>query len=340
MFNKRIAQKERRNAWALLTVVVILAMILSGCGPSKSSKVYKVGILLGLEFIAPIGDGFKAGMSELGYVEGENIVYDIQLTNFDIPTYQTVIQKFVDDKVDLIIVSPTEATLEAKSIAESAGIPVVFTFAFTEGMGIIENVREPGGNITGVRFPGIEITLKRYEILRKLVPDAKRIWLPYQAGYPIVAPQLEALEPLAKADGVTLLPFPANNAAEVQAELEKFAASDDPGIDAIMALVEPLFVSPDTFEVIAKFAYEHKIPFGGAYYSTGEYTSIFGVNVDFYETGRLAAPLADKIFNGVNAGTIPVSTPENFIQINYAVAKLFGITVPDGLLKQANEVIQ
>jgi putative ABC transport system substrate-binding protein len=336
MFNKKISQK----LWTLLTGVIAIALLLSGCGQAQSPKVYKVGVLVGLGFVTPIADGFKAGMVDLGYVEGQNIVYDVQVTDFDIPTYQATLQKFVADKVDLIVVTPTEATIEAKAIAQEAGIPVVFSFAFTEGMGIIDSVREPGGNITGVRFPGIDITVKRFEILREIAPNAKRIWMPYQRGYPIVAPQLAALESLAKAAGVTLIEFPADTPAELQAELDARSATEDIGMDAILYLVEPLSVAPDAFAATARFAYEHKIPFGGVYNSTGEYSSIFGVNVDLFESGRLAAPLADKILKGTPAGTIPAVTPENFIQINYKIAQQFGLSVPEGLLKQANEIIR
>lgn len=340
MMNRNNANGKMQKIWVLVTWVVAVAMLMSACGQAQTPKVYKVGVLIGLGFASPIADGFKSEMTKLGYVEGENIVYDVQVTDFDIAGYQTILKKFVADKVDLILVSPTEATIEAKTLTQGTDIPVIFSFAFTEGMGIIDSVREPGGNITGVRYPGVDITLKRFEMMRELVPDAKRIWMPYQRGYPIVAPQLEALEPLAKTEGVTLIPFPADNAAELQAELEARSAAEDVGMDAILFLVEPLMVSPDPFTAVAKFAYEHEIPVGGVYYSTGEYTSIFGVNADFVEYGQLAAPLADKIFKGTPAGTIPAVSPSQFIQINYTIAQQFGLTVPEGLLKQADEIIR
>ena len=333
-------KNNAKKVWSLFTWLLIVTLILSGCGSLQKPKQYKVGILLGLESVAPIGEGFKAGMADLGYVEGENIVYDVQVTNFDIANYQTILKKFIAEEVDLIVVSPTDATMEAKKITEGTDIPVVFSYAFTEGMGIIDSVREPGGNITGVRFPGVDITLKRYEMMRTIAPDAKRIWMPYQRGYPIVPPQLAALKPLAEADGITLIEFPADNAAEIQAELEKRAAADDIGMDAILALVEPLMVNPDAFTATVKFAYDHKLPFGGRYNTSGEYSSIFGVNVDFLECGRLAAPLADKVLKGTPAGTIPVVSPENFIQINYKIAQQFGLTVPEGVLEQADEIIR
>jgi putative ABC transport system substrate-binding protein len=111
-------------------------------------------------------------------------------------------------------------------------------------------------------------------------------------------------------------------------------------MDAILMLVEPLLVAPDAFTAVAKFAYEHKLPFGGVYNSLDKNSSIFGVNVDLFESGRLAAPMADKIFKGTPAGTIPAVSPENFIQIDYKTAQQFGLTVPEGLLKQANEIIR
>lgn len=330
-------KNNSQKLWALLTWLIIATLLLSGCNGAK--KQYKVGVLIGLEFTAPVADGFKEGMKELGYVEGENITYDVQVVGFDIPTYQKVIKKFIADKVDLIVVTPTEATIEAKALTKGTDIPVVFSFAFTEGMGIIDSIGQPGGNITGVRFPGVDVQLKRYEIMRKTAPDAKRFWMPYQRGYPIVAPQLEALAPLAKADGITLIPFPADNAAELQTELDKHSG-DDPGMDAILLLVEPLMVDPGAFGVAAKFAYEHKLPIGGAYMTSGEYTSIFGVNVDLHESGKLAAPLADKILRGTPAGTIPAVSAENFIQVDYKVAKEFGLTIPEGILKQADQIIR
>ena len=334
---KHNLQGKSRKVWVLLTWLVAVALLLSGCGQAKS-KVYHVGILSGLGFIADATDGFKEGMAELGYVEGENIVYDVQATDFDMTAYHNILQKFVDNKVDLIVTFPTEATMEAKTVTQGTAIPVVFTYALIEGMGIVDSVREPGGNITGVRYPGPDFAVRRFEVLRELVPDAKRIWLPYQRGYPIVPPQLEALRPVAQAAGVTLIEFPADNAAELQAELQARAASDDIGIDAIMFLVEPLAVTPDNYAVIAQFAYEHKIPFGGAYIPAGDLTDLFGVDVISFQSGKDVAPLADKVLKGTPAGTIPVASADPFLNINYQVAQQFGLTVPEGLLKLADAV--
>ena len=86
-------QNRIRNWWTLFVWVVVFALLLSGCGPEKP-KVYRVGILCGLDFASSTVDGFKEGMTELGYVEGQNIVYDVQKTDFDMAVYKSILQGF------------------------------------------------------------------------------------------------------------------------------------------------------------------------------------------------------------------------------------------------------
>lgn len=338
MSNRCDSQNRTSKGWTLLVVGVVLSLLLSGC--AQKPKVYRVGVLSGLDFVANITDGFKAKMTELGYVEGKNVVYDVQKTNFDMDAYKRILKKFVADKVDVIFVFPTEASIEAKAATQGTNIPVVFAFAQVEGMGLINSVREPGGNITGVRYPGPDLAVKRFEIMRELAPQARRMLIPYQKGYPIVTSQLEALRPVAAAAGITLVELPANNAAELEAALQARAKSADVGFDAILFVAEPLAVTPDAFAVMGKFAYERKMPIGGALMEAGGYSSIFGVNVENVAVGKQAAPLVDKILKGTPAGTIPVVSAESYFQINYKAAQNLGIKVPEGLLRQANEVIR
>jgi len=207
-------------------------------------------------------------------------------------------------------------------------------------MGIVDSVREPGGNITGVRYPGPDIALKRFEVLRQLAPDARRILLPYQKGYPIVAPQLEALKGAAATAGVELVEAPSVDAADLQAQLDGLVKGDDPGVDAILMLVEPLAVTPDPFVVMAKFAEKYQLPFGGASMAFDAYASVYGINVSSYKSGELAAPLADKVLKGTKAGTIPVVSSESFLAINLVAAEKMDVTVPESLLAQAEEIVR
>jgi putative ABC transport system substrate-binding protein len=322
-----------------LTLLVMACVLLNNCG-KKTQKVYRVGILCGLDYIAEIPDSFKAKMTALGYIEGKNIAYDIQRTNFEPDKEQQILKKFVKDKVDLIFTFPTEVSMSAKAAAKETNIPVLFCFANIEGTNLVKSVREPGGNITGVRYPGPDLAIKRFEIMLELVPQAKRLWIPYQRGYPIVTSQLEVLYPAAEKAGVTLIEFPADDAAEIQTELDRLASSDDIGMDAILALAEPLFVTPDAFEVMGKFAAKHRLPIGGALIAVGNYGSIFGVNVDITKTGQQAAILADKILRGTPAGTIPVVSSESYFEINYKAARELGLKMSEGLLGRADKIIR
>jgi putative ABC transport system substrate-binding protein len=339
MYNQNFTCKKNRIKNVLLVLIVVVALLLNGCG-GKKTKVYKVGILSGLNFLADTTDGFKAKMAELGYEEGKNIVYDVQATDFNMETYRSILKKFVDDKVDLIVTFPTEASLEGKVAIQGTDIPMVFTYCLIEGMGIVDSVREPGGNITGVRYPGPDIALKRFEIMLQLAPDAKRILVPYQKGYPIVAAQLEALKDAAAAAGVELVEAPAVDAADLQAQLDGLVTGDDPGVDAVMMIVEPLAVTPDPFLVMAKFAEKYQLTFGGASMGADDYASVYGINVSSYKSGELAGPLADKILKGTKAGTIPVVSSDSFLALNLKAAQRFGVTVPDSLLAQAEEIVR
>jgi putative ABC transport system substrate-binding protein len=328
-------QSKTRTGWTIITIFVVLSLLIGGCAAQKP-KVYRVGVLSGLEYFANITDGIKSKMTELGYVEGTNIVYDVQKTGIDIPAYQKILKKFVDDKVDLIIAFPTEAVMEAKAATKGTKIPVLFAFVPIEGMGIVDSVRKPGGNITGVRLPGADLSVKRFEIMLELVPEAKTIYVPYLKDYPIVPPELDSLRPAAKAAGVTLIEAPVASPAELEASIKSHASE----IDAILMLVEPLTLNPDAFAVLGKFAYEHQVPIGGAYVKFGDYGSIFGILGNNVEIGKQTALLVDKILKGADAGTIPVVSSENFMQIDVQVAQQLGVNVPESLLRQANQVIR
>ncbi|NVO09160.1 MAG: ABC transporter substrate-binding protein [Bacteroidales bacterium] len=329
------------NTLPLVLLIGLLAsfLLLNDCVDYKK-KSYKVGILSGLESLSGTVDGFKTKMAELGYIEGKNIAYDVQNTNFDIVEYRRILAKFINERVDLIFVFPTEAALEAKAATKGKNIPVVFANAFTENIGLVNSIREPGGNITGVRWAGAEIALKRFEIMLELAPKTKRILIAYQKDYPIVKSQVEILRSACATAGLSLIEIPASNAAELETELQKQSKTINSKTDFMLHIAEPLLSTPSSFAVLGKFAAEHKIPIGGTLTLLEGYESVFGLTPQSVSQGKQAAYLADKIFKGVKAGTIPVISAENFLQINYKEAEKFGLNLSEGLLSMANEIVR
>ncbi|MBN2117488.1 MAG: ABC transporter substrate-binding protein [Anaerolineales bacterium] len=332
-------KNNTQNVWTLLTWLIIATLLLSGCG-GTSKKVYRVGVIRGGAF-GVIFDGFKAEMTKLGYIEGENIVYDVPDAGSDLAGAADFARQFAADKVDLIFVSgSTPGAIAAKAATEGTNIPVVFTYASTEGTGLIQTVREPGGNITGVRYPGHEMIIKRLEILRQIAPNAHRVWAGYDINNPNTASALESLRSGAEALELTLVEVPATKLDDFKADFEARAAADDPGIDALILMPDGLNMATEGLTLISQFAAEQKLPLAGSLLYTVEAGAVFGNANDLIKIGELAAPQADKILKGIPAGTIPVITPDQDLYINYKVAQEIGLTVPEGLLKMANQIVK
>ena len=133
---------------------------------------------------------------------------------------------------------------------------------------------------------------------------------------------------------------PAADAAELAAVLQAWEETGDLGFDAILFLAEPLTVMPDAFAVLKSIAIKHGIPIGGALVVDGDYGTVFGANVDPFDSGREGAVLADKVLKGAKAGAIPVTSSEIYLQINYKMLQQLGVSVSEGLLSQADEIIR
>jgi putative ABC transport system substrate-binding protein len=339
MHNTSQAGRRTHTPGLIFGLMMVFILLLSSCS-APPAKIYRVGILSGAKFLTSIADGFKAKMTELGYVEGKNIVYELQQSNFDTAKEQEVLKQFVADNVDLIVVLGTGPALAAKAAAKGTDIPVLFASAFVEGNDLIESIRQPGGNITGVRLAGPDIAVKRLEILHQMAPQAKRVWLPYLRDYANVPPILEVLRPTAASLGITLVEVPVSSPKDVQADLRARAQSADIGLDAILLVPEPMSVVPDSLAAICQFAVEHNVPIGTNIISAEGQGIVFSYMYNNIDVGERAAPLADKIFKGMPAGTIPVISPENELRINYKVARAFGLTVPESLLSQAVEIVR
>jgi len=336
---KKFSKLTKQFLALFMALIVLLSF--TGCGSGKAKvKEYHVGILSGISYLAAAIDGFKEEMTKRGYIEGENIRYTILSTESDLEEYKIFSKKFVEDGVDLVFCYPTEAALALKEATEGTDIPVVFGVTNIEGTDLVKSVREPGGNITGVRYPGPDLAIKRLEFMLEIVPDAKRILLPYSSELPVCGPQLEVLPETAERLGVELIYAGAKTPEELEAIFNEYDSQEEIGFDAIVSIAEAFAVEPVTFLTMIKFANKHNIPMGGALMQYDGYSSLFGININEYVTGQLAAGLADKILKGEDVSKIPVVTDEDFIQINYREFKKQGFDIPESVLNQADEIIR
>jgi putative ABC transport system substrate-binding protein len=340
ILNKTNTPRKSRRSAAALILSIVFALLLSACGPGQTPKVYRVGILTNNPSFAAMGDGFKAKMKELGYIENQNIIYIVPNLGSDSAELQRQAKKMVDDKVDLIFSFPAPESIATHAAIQGTNIPAVFGYAQLEGTNLVKSVQEPGGNMTGVRYPGPELMSKRLEILLKMAPNIKRVWISYDKNGPNIPAALEALRLTASSLGITLVEVPITSREELGADLAARANSADLGLDAILTMPDEFNTSPAAFAVLTKFAAEHKVPLaGGVSYMTDQ-GALFVNTTNFAKVGEQAALLANKIFKGTPAGAIMVVTPEQVLIINYKVAQALGLTVPDGLLQLADRVIK
>ena len=171
-----------------------------------------------------------------------------------------------------------------------------------------------------------------------MVPQATRIWIPFLKDYPTVAPSLAAIQPLADSLRITLIEAPFSTPDEVKAYLD--AHDKNPDMDAILLIPEPISILPPFIDPIYAFADVHKIPVAGIVLQDGDTGPAFSFMLDVFSVGELAAPLADKIFKGTSAGSIPVVTSESVFEINYKVTQKLGLVVSESLLSIADRVVR
>jgi putative ABC transport system substrate-binding protein len=318
--------------------LVVSVLILIGCGPNEQKQFY-VGILSDAPGFPALAEGFKAGMAELGYVEGEHIVYtEKSFVAPDPDGEKEAVEGFISDKADLVFAYATGASIVAQTVLEGTEIPLVFCFAGVEGANMIESIRKPGKNTTGVRFPGPEQISKRLELLLDIAPRAKKVWVGYNINNPNNEPALTILRPLASSLGITLIEAPSSTLEQMKVDLDARAASGNPGMDAIILMPDGFNHTPQGLKIITSFASKHRVILGGSFPYTVKAGAVFGNANDLFKVGKMAAPLADKILKGMPAGTIPVLTPEDEVWINYKVAQELGLTLPEGLLSMALEI--
>jgi putative ABC transport system substrate-binding protein len=303
--------------------------------------VYRVGIVADTNTSSTVIDAFKIGMNELSYVEGKNILYDVQRLNIDPTEAQRIVGKFATDKTDLLFVFYGQTATIMKAADRKRKIPIVFAYAALEGTNLINSISNPGENITGVRIPGPELALKSLESLLEFTPRMKRIMVIFDPQSYTAPTIMETLRRTALSSGVTLLEVHVNRIQDTQAVLQGLEKSGNANMDAIMYLQDSIPRSAEASGLILKYADAHRVPVaGGPATLVRNGGSVLSAATDVLDQVKVAASLADKILKGAPAGTIPVMSTEPHLYINYRKARELGLTVPPGLLKQASEIIR
>lgn len=324
----------------LWMALLSFSMALVGCQKEASdTKVYRIGIISGFGPFVAIADGFRKKMAELGYVEGENIVYEFRSVNPETEADKQIVRDLIRQKVDLLLTYPTEASLWTKQLAQSSNIPIVFTMTGTEGNDLVESIPQPGGNVTGVRYPGPDVIAKRFELIHELLPDLRNVWTAYDINYPTNRAAIEMLrETISKTD-VSLKEAVITSVSEIKENLQTLTESNEK-INAIVMMPDAISQSDSGWAVITSFADANKIPIVGTEGKKFNSKLAMAYAPNIMEMGQHAAPLADKILKGTPAGNIMVVTAPSHLMLNYKYIQILGLKVPQGLLSRADVLIR
>ena len=324
----------KKSAGSSILIGVLLIVIVSAACDNEKTRTYSVGVMNVAPGLDQTLAGFKKRMTELGYIEGKNIRYLYNGATTDLSKLSTAAQTLLAAKVDLILTITTPATLAAKQATAGIGLPVVFAVV-TDPVraGIVESMRQPGGNVTGVTFGPQEA--QRLEWLVQIAPEIRRIYVPFNPTdqSPVLA--LKMMRNAAAKLGVEVITREVYDSETVNA-----AALNIPiEADAVFLLPDSLMTTRLTDLVTT--ANKRNLPTSAANVSnvkSDEILTSFGM--DQHLCGKQTARLADQIFEGARPAELPVEMAEFFLVINLKVAKTIGLAIPDEVLRQAHLIVR
>jgi ABC-type uncharacterized transport system substrate-binding protein len=309
---------------------------------AQTAKVARIGYLITGALESPETrmnrNAFRLGLTELGYIEGRNIVIEYRAADGKIERLPGLATELVGLKVDLIVALATPAGRAAQQATTT--IPIVVT-AMGDPVrdGLVASLARPGGNITGTTFLGPELVPKRLSFLRELLPTISRVavlWHPGAFSEPTIREMLNEVAQAAGTLGVQLQLVEVRSAEEF----------DHAFTTMVGARAEALFQFPSTLffnerRRIVDLAARHRLP---AMFNAREFVQLGGLiayGANLAELNRRAAAYVDKILKGAKPFDLPIEQPTKFeLFINLKTAKALGLAVPDRLLVGADEVIE
>jgi len=325
---------RRRDLLRLIGAAVALEPL---AGAAQQPKMPVVGFLGAGDPgpFAPVITGFRQGLGEFGYIEGQNLSIEYRWAEGDYDRLPGLVGDLVARKVALIATIGGIATQAAKE--GTSTIPIVFGIGTDPvATGLVASLARPGGNLTGMTVLYTEMLPKRFELLAALVPQARVIGLLVNPTNPNTGRTIADAQEAARAYGVQLIILKAGNESEIDAVFAALAGSQ---VGALIIGSDALFNSHR--EKLGALALRHAVP---AIYEIPQFAAAGGL-VSYAPSlsalHRQSGIYAGKILQGATPADLPVQAPTKFeLVINLKTAKALGLTVPQSLLARADEVIE
>jgi ABC-type uncharacterized transport system substrate-binding protein len=315
-----------------------LSAILFGlCLPVKAqqSKPYRVGVLVPGEAWYEIVDGLRVGLKQLGFEEGKQYVLSIRDWKGDAKAAEEAARKFEQEKVNLIYTTSTNSTIAARRA--TAEIPIIFC-AGTDPVvvGLVDSFAKPGGRLTGIYQPATDLTAKRLEILKEIIPKLHRVVTFYDPRRPTAIESSKFARVAAQQMGIQLIERHVASVEELQTGVRVLRAGE---VDAYLAVSDA--IASNQAQLIIDTARAKKFATMFDFLSHVTKGGLASYAVSFHEMGRVSAKYVQRILTGVKPKDLPVEGIDKIeLVINLKTAKQLGLTVPPNVLARADTVIK
>jgi putative ABC transport system substrate-binding protein len=300
----------------------------------QSAKVARLGYLAPAR-LPNLIDALRAGLRDLGYVEGQNLAIEYRFALGQTKSYDELAQELVRLDPAAIVLTGTPAALALKR--QTTTIPIILApIADPLALGLARSLARPGGNVTGVTMYGTELAHKRMEIFKEAAARIQRIAVLVNAENPLHPFLWDDIRPIGPLLGLEFGLFAVSDFNELPT---MFSTIRRDGFDALTLLSDAQFFSAR--RQIGELAATHRLP---AIYESRDFVEdggliSYGPNVP--DLSRRAAAFVVKVFNGAKPSDLPIEQPTKFeLVINLKTAKTLGLDIPPMLLARADEVIE
>jgi putative ABC transport system substrate-binding protein len=327
-----VISRSRRTLLIFGSVVLVTPLL----GEAQQARqIPRVGILTaGAAGEAP-NIAFFARMRELGYVEGQTVVFERRFADGRIQDLPALAAQLVTTKPDVIFAPVTPAALAARKATQT--IPIVFAVsADPVGAGLVASLRHPGGNATGLTSMNVELVAKRLELLKEIAPRTTRVAVILNPDNVPDRQQLDALSRVASELRVVIVPVAIRSADDYPQALTKTNAQR---ADAVMIIPNPLNIQLRAR--IIESATRSGLPTMDAEDRGAREGALMSYGPSWADNFRQAAQVVDRILKGAQPRDLPVAQPIKLeLVINLKTAKALGLTIPQSVLLRADQVIQ
>jgi ABC-type uncharacterized transport system substrate-binding protein len=317
-----------------ITLLGGAAITLPTTARAQRSAMPVIGFLgSGASLLAPRLHAFRQGLKDIGYVEGENVAMEARWAHGQFDQLPVLAVELVRFGVAVIVTTGLGSALAAKTATTT--IPIVFVGADNPvRFGLVASLNRPGGNATGLNLLTSELTAKRLELVRQLLPGTPRVAVIINPSSPEVAPQLADVQSASRAAGHSILILNVSKESDFDAA---FAALAPNRADALLVTNDAFFFN--RLDQIVALAAHHAVPTIRREYAVAGGLISYGPNyVDAY---RQAGIYAGRILKGEKPDDLPVVQATKFeLVLNLRTAKKLGLEVPDRLLALADEVVE